>query len=192
MNSHTVNCAVPDLKHLSLERVVDDVKVTANVAPCSWMYPRYGLQVMLRLPSGAVASVHRKSIPFDKATEADVRSTLDSVTLDKCRLCGQPAFAPAFLHVDRDGQCEACFAAKIRAEYSASEEEAAKALAAQDAEMKGRGYTHRVEAFIHPANGGDDYPLRVYMSEPTEAEVRTHLQRQGSCDTDDYRLVPLQ
>jgi len=191
MNTQTVNGPVPDLKHLSLERLVDGVKVTATVAPCSWMYRSYGLQVMLRLPGGALASIHRKRIPFEKATEADVRTTLDAVTLCKCRLCGKPAFDPAILDVDRDGQCEECFANKIRAEYAASEAKAAVALAEQDAEMKGRGYTHRIEAFIHPVHGGDDYPLLVYMAEPTEVDVRAHLERQGSCDTNDYRLVPL-
>jgi len=57
-----------------------------------------------------------------------------------------------------------------------------------DAKHKSKGYTHKVDAVIHPKCGGDDYEVTVYyVGEPSKPNVERLLAR-TSCVTDQYSI----
>lgn len=180
-----------ELKTLEVKRQIDEAELSATVSPASWMYADYGLQIAIRLENGGVAYLRRESLRFADATEADIRALLDGVHLVACKICGKPAFDPATVSTNRDGQCEACFMAALKAEFSAAQEKENRRLAKLDAKRKLEGYTHRVDAWVHPAAGGDDYLLNVWMINPTDDDIRAYLRRKHSRVLDDYRVIPL-
>lgn len=57
-------------------------------------------------------------------------------------------------------------------------------------ELKAKGYTHLVLAYVHPRNGGDDYQTGAYyIGEPTEKDIAKLLVR--SEVKTDYRVEVL-
>ncbi len=171
----------------------EDINLVASISPCSWMYPNYGLQIQVRIEStGGTAFILNKALPFAQATEDDVRAMLASVRIVPCPRCQSPAFDPATVETNRSGLCEACFLNDLNAKYDAAKKKEAAKLARTDASMKRKGMTHRVDAFIHPSGGGDDYQISIYVSEnPTKTMIRKELRRCKSAVLDDYTVRPL-
>ncbi|MYM92673.1 hypothetical protein [Duganella vulcania] len=58
-----------------------------------------------------------------------------------------------------------------------------------DADHKSRGFTHRIDAWIH--GGGDDKLISIYMVSPTTKQIKNEIRRQGSAVLDDYSLNAL-
>ena len=59
-----------------------------------------------------------------------------------------------------------------------------------DEAMKKEGYTHRVDAWIHPEAGGSDYPKQQYFKgEPSKKDIETLLA--ASCVKNDYKVTTL-
>jgi hypothetical protein len=83
----------------------------------------------------------------------------------------------------RDTRCSTCWFENFNAEH---EIEAAKEVEAgkrKDREMKAKGFTHAIDAWIHPG-GGDDYTIVVYLNrEPTKGDIAKAL-RQSIVKTD--------
>ena len=58
--------------------------------------------------------------------------------------------------------------------------------------MKAQGYTHRINARIHSAAGGDDYQVVMYASRrPTKATMKSQLRKLGSEVFDDYLITQI-
>lgn len=180
-----------ELKTLEVKRQIDGINLSATVSPASWMYTDYGLQIAVRMENGGVAYLRRESLRFADATEADIRTLLNEVHLVACQICGKPAFDPASVSTNRAGQCEACFMTALNAEFSAAQEKENRRLAKLDAKRKQEGYTHRVDAWVHPSAGGDDYLVNVWMINPTDDDIRAFLRRKRSRVLDDYRVILL-
>jgi hypothetical protein len=74
------------------------------------------------------------------------------------------------------------------------EVEGAKVIAAdrlENAKMKKQGYTHRFDAWVHPARG-DDYSIVGFTKfEPTAGEMAQILKRKGSQVLTDYQVSEL-
>lgn len=61
-------------------------------------------------------------------------------------------------------------------------EEERKEREVHEAGMYTGGYRWSVDAFVHPAAGGDDYPITLYFTEkPSNEAIKAALKKQGSC-----------
>ncbi|ABO59819.1 hypothetical protein Bcep1808_6932 (plasmid) [Burkholderia vietnamiensis G4] len=180
-----------NLKNVKVVRSIGGVELAATVDPCSWMYPGYGLQISVMMDGGGKAHLNQKSLAFEQATESDVKTLLEGVRIVPCKQCSKPAFDPTSVSTNREGECESCFMAKLNAEFAASQEKERKKLAKLDAKYKRQGFTHRVDAWIHPSGGGDDRQVSYYMTDPTDEQIKKELKKSGSCVLDDYKVIPL-
>ncbi|POA78654.1 hypothetical protein [Pseudomonas sp. DP16D-R1] len=167
-----------------------DVELTAEISPCVFMYPGYGLQLTVKLPNGGNTIVSRKDIPIETATEQDCQALMETVKVLPCKTCQKPAFDPSTCRTNRDGECESCFMAKLNAEFEKDMKKEDDKLKRDDAKYKARGYTHRVHAWIHPPSGSD-YELMMWMINPTPEQITAELKKKKSADTTDYKLIEL-
>lgn len=66
----------------------------------------------------------------------------------------------------------------------------AEILIENDRAAKADGFTHRLNAWIHPEAGGSDYPKqRYFKGEPSKADIAEFLAM--SCVKDDYKVTVL-
>jgi len=105
--------------------------------------------------------------------------------------CGKPAFDPTSVSTNRGGKCESCFLSELRALLAQGQKKEQQKLARADSKFKKQGYTHRVDAWIHPASGGDDKLVSLYMVNPTDKQIQTELKKGNSCVLNDYKLTVL-
>lgn len=158
-----------------------------EVSPCSWMYPGYGLQVRISLKANAVNAecefVHNKTVRADTLPKDQLREAAEHEVRQWLEQHGVKPLQTAVTKWAR-------YAAKFKREESIRQARSKQQLAAADAKHKAQGFTHRVDAWIHPRAGGDDYPVRLYTRQsPTAAELRKLLQ--PSAIKTDYRVTPL-
>lgn len=178
-----------DMNKLTKDFRITKNGVTAEISPCSFMYPNYGLQLQIRLvATGQTACLNIKK-PIAKCTEEDANKLFgDAFPLETCG-CGKPRFKKE-LAGNRAEQCEDCFVDALSAEYERGKKKEAAKVARKDKSMLAKGYTHKVVAWIHPA--GDDYQVDIYFgSKPTDAEIQAHIKKQRSQVLDDYVLHDL-
>lgn len=174
-----------------LTREISDVKLSLNVSPCSWMYQGYGLQVQVQMAGGGSVYLQNKAVAFEKATEEDLNRLFDKVTLTTCKRCGKPAFDPAANDTNRAGLCEHCFLSDLQKEFDKASAKEAKRMARLDAKHRKNGFTHRVDAWIHPAHG-DDLQISFYCKgAPSKQLISNEIRKAGSCKLDDYTVVDL-
>lgn len=180
-------------KTISRTRAIGAATLTASVSPCSWMYPGHGLQLQIELtPGGGTAFLHNKGKTFADATEADIDAMLASVKLVPCSRCGNLAFDSNTVSTNRAGKCETCFIGDLNKEMEAAQKKDAEKLKRTDARMKAKGMTHRVDAWVHPAAGGDDYPVSLYVnSAPSKSLIQKELKKLKSSVLDDYTIQAL-
>jgi len=170
-----------------------DTNLVATISPCSWMYPNYGLQVELRIEAtGGTAHLLNRSLPFAEATEADFNAMVAQARIVPCPRCQSPAFDPTTAGTNRNGLCETCFLADLKAESAAARVREEESLRKMDTKMRRKGMTHCVDAWIHPSAGGDDYQMQLYVrGEPSEGLIQKELKRAGSSVRTDYAVRPL-
>lgn len=165
---------------------IGGAELSAEISPCSWAYPTYGLQIRVSMKDGGNCYVHRKDLPWAKATEADAQAMLATVKVKPCSKCGSPAFDPDSADTNREGLCERCFIEQLDAEFAAAEQKEKEAIAARDAEMKAKGFKWRVTGWVH-APTGDDTQLDMYFSlKPTKRQIKNELEKAGSLVTHDH------
>lgn len=180
-----------DFKKATVSREVAGAILTAEVSPCSWMYPMYGFQISVTMSdSGGKAYVHEKELAFADATVGDMRRLLETIGVISCVKCGKPAFDPNTLKTNREKKCERCFMGALNAELEKEREKEVRRMAENDAKYKKQGYTHRVDAWLH-RNDGDDVAVSYYMKDPTDAQIRAKLRKARSAVLDDYKIVQL-
>lgn len=175
---------------------IDGVEVSSWFPPYLWMYPNptAKLAIDARIDGGKGGSARLTSEKlFTEATEDDVRDLLAKTKIVPCSKCGKPAFDPSVMDTNRAGMCESCFLEKLNAEYKKEVAKEAKRKAAKDKRMYAKGYRFRIEAWIHPAAGGDDYTLEMYsIGELSKAEIEGELKKEGSRRLDDYTVTKLE
>jgi len=138
-----------------------DIRLSADVSPCSWLNHDYGLQIQVTMAGGGNVCVIDKAVKFADATEADVRRLLAIVRTKPCSRCGKTAFDPESVRTNRQGLCEQCFMADLTAEFDKATAKEKKRMAKADAKYRATGHTHRVDAWIH--TGGGDQPVSFYF-----------------------------
>jgi hypothetical protein len=177
-----------DFKHTT---ECNGTQLTAEVSPCVWMYPAYPLQIRINMAGGGNAFKVHKGLTWGTATEEDVVALAESVSVCACSRCGKPAFDPATVETNRGGLCESCFMADLTATYQKEVEKEMQAVRAEDDKMRADGFTHKVEAWIHPAQG-DDYQIDFYVtSRPLDDTIVAMLARRGSAVPSDYVIKVL-
>ncbi len=179
-----------DFKKASVTREVAGAILTAEVSPCSWMYPTYGFQISVVMAEGGKAYVLEKELAFADASIDDMQRLLGTIGVIPCIKCRKPAFNPDTVQTNREGKCEQCFMTELNAEFEKEREKDARRMAKNDAKYKKQGYTHRVDAWIHPGRG-DDESVTYYMKDPTDEAIRAQLRKNGSIVLDDYKIVQL-
>jgi hypothetical protein len=167
-----------------------DAKLSASVSPCVWLYDS-PFQISVKLVGGGLTIVIDDRLQFSEATEADVIRLLDSVGIIKCRArgCHNPAFDPASTLKHRDGKCEQCALAMLDNELAKAQAAEQKKLVQLNRKHRARGFTHRVDVWIH-AEGGDQ-EVSIWLSHPTDAVIRSELLRSGFADVQTYTLHQL-
>jgi len=173
---------------LPLTRQVGGVTLTCYVALCSWNSGE-GVHLVVEYESGGKRHLNDPNLDVEDATDADYQRLLDSVQIAPCKTCGAPAFDNSWQPTNRDGDCERCFHKIIDAELEQGLAKEAKKLAKLDAKYKAQGFTHRVEAWIH--RNGDDKQISLWMQNPTQAQIRAELKREGSLDLTDFKTIEL-
>lgn len=168
-------------------------KLSADISPCSWMYPDYGLQLSITMEGGGRAYVLNKNLTFETASEKDALAMCQLVKIVPCKCCGKPAFEPKSVQTNRETKCEECFMAKWTKEVEELQKKEAASLLRRDKKHLKLGYTHRVTASIHPAAGGDDYLVDFYVQgKPTKASIQAMIKKRGSVVLDDYSVSDLE
>ena len=165
-------------------------RLSASVSPCVWLYDR-PFQITVTLVEGGTTIVSDSDINIADATEADVARLLDRVKVKKCgtRGCQNPAFDPATTSSHRDGKCEQCFMKNLDKELQKAQAAERRKLAQMDRLYRARGFTHRVETWVH-ADGGDKQ-LSIWLANPTEDSIRNELLRAGGDAAQGYTLHSL-
>ena len=175
---------------------IDGTEVSSWLPPYLWMYPNPSAKLAIdaHIDGGKGGSARLTSDKlFTEATIDDVRDLLAKTKLVPCSKCGKPAFDPAVMDTNREGMCEHCFIEKLDAQFKKEAAKEAKRKAAKDKRMYAKGYRFRIEAWIHPEEGGDDYTLEIYsLRELTDAEIQKELKKEGSCRLDDYSITKLE
>lgn len=186
-------------KYKNKTRKIGNVILTAEVSPCVWMFKGHPFQIKVEMGdkknprSGGDAFLQDKALNNDTFTEMDIVRLLGTVKIQKCKnpKCSNKAFHPDH-ESNRKGECEACWMAKWQKNWDAMQEKENAKIARRDKQMKKKGMVSRVEAWIHPAEGGDDYMIDIYYSDkPTPAEIESALRERGSAVLSDYRVVAL-
>lgn len=176
------------LATLVLTREIGDAKLSLQVDPCSWMYRNYGLQASVTMAGGGKATIMNKAVIFENASEADLQKMLDGVKITSCKSCGKPAFDPESVSTNRDGVCETCFMAVLDADFKKEMAKEERKIARRDERCKKQGFTHRVDACIHPCRG-DDYQISLYVKgEPSKDLIQSELKKSKSTKLDDYSV----
>jgi len=167
-----------------------NAKLSASVSPCVWLYDS-PFQISVNLVGGGLTIVIDQELEFSKASEADVSRLLDSVRIVKCRTrgCHNPAFDSGTSLKHRDGKCEQCGLKAFDKELQKAQLAERRKLAQLDRKHRARGFTHRVDAWVH-ADGGDQQ-LSMWMCDPTGATIRSELAREGVSDLQTYTVHEL-
>jgi hypothetical protein len=180
----------------SITLIIDGTEVSSWLPPYLWMYPNptAKLAIDARIDGGKGGSARLTSDKlFSEVTEGDVRELLAKTKIIQCKKCGKPAFDPSGMDTNREGMCEQCFLEKLNAEYKKAAAKESKRKAAKDKRMFTKGYRFRIEAWIHPAAGGDDYTLEMYsVGGMSKAEIQRELKKEGSRKLDDYTVTKLE
>lgn len=170
-----------------------DIPYSAEVSPCSWMSPNYGLQVRVELknhPAQCSWALAKNGLAIEQATPEDVEKLIQTMELIPCGTCSAMTFKPGPTGAHPKGICAHCALVEARKEMEASFAEDDKKLKKLDAKYKKAGSTHRIDAWVHPSSG-DDSEIAMWMTNPTDEQIKTELKKAGCRVRTDYKVVKL-
>lgn len=179
-----------------VRNLADGVRLKGRVSPCVFMNPGYPLQLQVTLEHGGrslgVAYAVDRTKGADTYADADIEALLTGIRILPCNRCAAPAFDPESIDTNRAGLCESCFLEDLESAFARAAEAEQQELADRDRRMKQEGMKVRVSAWVHPEEGGDDYPLDWYLeTQPTPEQVREMLRDQHSGLLDDFQIITL-
>ncbi len=162
-------------------------KVFFSVSPCSWMYPNYGLQVQVSLSENAVNAA--SEFILDKAFDAMNKPLQDLDAAAKVMVEKWLSENGTTILHDKAAKWKVA-SAEFAREIADENERIAAQQKKDDKTRKAKGYTHRLDACIHPKHGGDDYLTTTYfVGAPTEAQIAKILR--SSEVKNDYAVTEL-
>lgn len=80
---------------------------------------------------------------------------------------------------------------ELRADIERLDREIAASVAKEDADAKQQGFTHKCEAWVHPASGDDRQVAFYQKGVITDADARAFLKRRRSQVLDDFKVTAL-
>ena len=183
------------LTHTSTVSVeIEGTTITANLPLYLFMHPHidHKLQIDAVLVCGNDQGTARikTNVPMSKATELDVTKALLTTKLCKCK-CGNIAFDPS-MDTNRNGKCETCFIRDLMNDYNEEVKKDQEEQLANDRQKYSQGYRYKIEAWIHPSGGGDDYVLIMHTKDKlSKARIVNLIAKEGCKRTDDYTVTEL-
>jgi hypothetical protein len=170
------------------ENVIDHngEQVFFSVSPCSWMYPNYGLQVQLSLAENAVNA--ESEFILDKAFDAMKKPMPELEAAAKGMAEKWLAENGAAILHERVATWRAR-ASEFDAEMQKEAKREAAAQKRRDKSHKAKGFTHRVNAWIHPDQGDDFERIAYVVGKPEKADIAKILS--SSTVKDDYVVTEL-
>jgi len=170
----------------------DGIIFFARIDPCSWMYKDYGLQISIANTKDKGWIKRNLDKPFEKCIVEDFEKLCTYVHLIKCKKCEKMAFDPKYSSTNRKGLCENCFLGQLERDYKEIVKKGQRETRKRDEKLKKDGYTHRITAWIHPKEGGDDRCVDIYFSrKPTKTMIYKELKNKGSRILNDYSIFTL-
>ena len=92
----------------------------------------------------------------------------------------------------KENICEACWYDDFKVQAKKIHDEQDAKTAALDAKHKAMGYTHRLDAMIHPQNGGDDYLTTWYSKGELDlSTIHRLLRARKTSNINDFKQVAL-
>lgn len=161
-------------------------QVFFSVSPCSWMYPKYGLQVGISLTENAVNA--ESEFILDKGFNAMDKPMQDLDLAAKAMVEKWLTENGTAVLRERVVEWQAS-----NAQFAKEMEQEEKRMAAEqkrsDQRHKAKGYTHRVNAFFHPEHGDDYMTVAYVVGKPDKAQIDKILR--SSTVKDDYTVTEL-
>lgn len=181
----------PELANLVLTRQIGDVKLHAEISPCTWMYEGHAFQICVTMVGGGEVYMQNTELLYADSAQADVQKLLDAVKVKACKCkCGKPAFDPKTVKTNRAGKCESCFMSKLNEDFGKIFQEEAKEEEKENQKHRELGFTFKAEAWIHA--GGDDELITLYFKgEPSQASVMDLLRKKGCKLCTDFIILSL-
>lgn len=176
------------LRDMQLVRIDGAARLVATISPCSFMYPRYGLQISVTLNDGQL-SILGNHKPMESVTEADVQALFDEVKTHPCVQCQAPAFDRATIPTNTEKLCWECITELVNRENEAERMVLERELAALKADAKAKGYTHLVTAVAHRQH--DDEAIYFFTMGTSPHLIESHLRKEGLQLTTNYRVEAL-
>ena len=176
-----------DPKH-SLTLSIEGITIYSSLPLYLFMYPNATntLAIIAHLSPASTLRL-TSDILFCNATESDVHALLSKVRLCPCSKCGAPAFDPSSGSTNRNGVCEPCFMTNLNAKFATAQKAENKAARAAELKQLKKGYTHKIDAWIHPSQG-DDYQCTIFTKthDLSTREIQRLIKQQGSVILTDY------
>jgi len=164
--------------------------IYVEISPCSWMYPGYGLQIKI---AGKPNACNAES-SFDRDQTVNA-SAIESKALVLALVLRAKRQARKWLKengvADLDAKIAQWAEASVRFDAAIKKEQAKeeKARIKWLTKRQTEGYTHVVEAWIHPEYGDDYRSDSCAMGIPTPADIKRILSK--SQVKTDYRVTPI-
>jgi hypothetical protein len=158
------------------------------------MYGDYGLQVAVSMDGDTSNGGTRFSrIPkrFTDCTVEDFEALTGNIQLRPCSHCaGGVRLVGSRPEDEKANLCEPCWIADWREAGKPAAARRAQQQAARDRRMLARGFTHRVDAWVHD-NGNDKQVILYRQDEPTRGTIEALVRRKGSDMLGDYTVTAL-
>lgn len=120
--------------------------------------------------------------------DTDPKSVAESMAVHGIKLTKKKAQEDA----DAARLCEKCYLDRLNSEVKKSQAKRAKKDQLRDAKARAEGFTHKVEAWVHPEGGGDDYRMVAFTKgAPSKKWIENSLKKEGSRVLTDYRITAL-
>lgn len=164
----------------------EDRDVHVQISPCSWMYPGYGLQIQIASKPNAC---NAESV-FDRDQMVNVSTVeaKDLVTIARRQArkwLAENDVTELDAKIAKWAEASVQFDAAIKKE----QEKDAKARIKRLTKRQTQGYTHVVDAWIHPATGDDYRTEACTMGIPTTADIKRILSK--SQVKTDFKVTPI-
>jgi hypothetical protein len=141
-----------------------------RISPCSWMYPGHKIQIGISLKENApnIATIFQKSetMEWDKENHPAMLKEARNVTRNYLKEHGR-------IELDKAEKKHQ----KLNREWEIHQEKELQEQKKREIRLINKGFTHRLDAWIHPSHDSD-FQIKVYfMGEPTKTEVQKQLKK---------------
>lgn len=168
--------------------------LTATIGGYVWMYQKDFIDCLIVKDQHGTETRPDCRFFMDTNSPGDLTGFTEGCKFNKvtCKVCNEQMIQQEKLEYRNLNECEKCWKKAFKIETDAQQAEYAKEDEAEIQRMKAKGYKFRVDAWVHPADGGDDEEVKFFTADrPTETEIKNLLLKEGSCVFNDYNIKEL-